>query len=30
MKNAMYVLRYAKGTSRAEVMPNSEEIKPEP
>ena len=28
MKNALYVLRYAKGTSRAEVTSNSEKIKP--
>ena len=28
MKNALYVLRYAKGTSRAEAMSNSEKIKP--
>ena len=28
MKNALYVLWYAKGTSRDEAMSNSEKIKP--
>ena len=28
MKNALYVLRYAKGTSRVEATSNSEKIKP--
>ena len=28
MKNALYVLWYAKGTSRAKAMSNSEKIKP--
>ena len=28
MKNALYILRYAKGTSWAEVTSNSEKIKP--
>ena len=28
MKNALYVLRYVKGTSRAEATSNSEKIKP--
>ena len=28
MKNALYVLWYAKGTCRAEVTSNSEKIKP--
>ena len=28
MKNALYILRYAKGTCRAEVTSNSEKIKP--
>ena len=27
MKNALYVLRYAKGTSQAEAMLNTENIK---
>ena len=26
MKNALYVLRYAKGTSRAKAMSNSEPV----
>ena len=28
MKNALYVLQYAKGTPRAEATSNSEKIKP--
>ena len=28
MKNALYVLRYAKGTSRVGAISNSEKIKP--
>ena len=28
MKNALYILRYAKGTSRAEAMLNSEKSSP--
>ena len=28
MKNALYILRYAKGTSRAELMLNSEKSRP--
>ena len=28
MKNALYVLRYAKGTCRAEATSNSDKIKP--
>ena len=28
MKNALYILQYAKSTCRAEAMSNSEKIKP--